>query len=317
MMRLFVCNSNIWCVVAVLFFFHTLGKHNVNAAPKEPVAPPSERIIINSENDRIAELYTYTKWEHNNPSVIVAAAQSLADYHAIAVPHLADDKEYVLNSKYLNSAINILIAQIDKLKLNEDKSTKEIIFKFKDVIAELTSELGKWPTVMVWSSAERIGGEGPAAIPENKRLVHRGFDIANFFLSEVIGETLNWTTMPGKLDILMFFEMYCKQLESILQKNGNPNAKKCEDMQYLETLRVEKNLFMLQAQAAKAVEYLEKALKATAASNKENREFFIAQAITLMKRIKKKQTGTLKNLAHKQRAEELFSLTTQEAKAEL
>ncbi len=316
-MKLFFYNSNICCIVAVLFFFYTLGKNNVNAVSKKPAAPPSERIIINSENDRIAELYTYTKWEDNNPSIIVAAGQSLADYHAIAVPHLADDKEYILNSKYLNSAINILIAQIDKLKLNEDKSTKEIILNFKDVIAELTSELSKWPAVMVWSSAERIGGEGPATIPENKRLVHRGFDIANFFLSEVIGETLNWTRMPGKLDLLLFFEMYCKQLESILQKNGNPDDKKCEDMQYLETLRVEKNLFMLQAQAAKAVEYLEKALKATAASNEENRDFFTSQAITLIKRIKKKRKGTLKNLAHKRRAEELFSLTAEEAKTEL
>ena len=44
---------------------------------------------INSEKERIAELYTFTKWEDDNPSVLVAAAQTLARYHALAVPHPA------------------------------------------------------------------------------------------------------------------------------------------------------------------------------------------------------------------------------------
>jgi hypothetical protein len=294
----------------------TVVVENVYAQSDEKQTAPSERVMINNELEQIPELFTYTKWEDNSPTVLIAAANALADYHALAVPHLADDKDYTSQSKYLTDAMNTIIGQMDKFNLKRDKKSVQIIVDFKDIISKLYSKLNEWPTTMVWSSAERVKEDGPARIPEDKLLVHRGFDIANFFLSEVIGDSLNFERMPQKLDQLLFFEMYCKQLQAVLQQDNNANVQQCEDVQYLETLRVESNLFMLQAQAAKAVQYLEKALSAVKNSDKEGIRFNVQQAVKLMKRTKEKQESTLLNLAHKQRAVELFA-SESEPKSEL
>ena len=114
------------------------------------------------------ELFTYTKWEDNSPTVLIAAANALADYHALAVPHLADDKDYTSQSKYLTDAMNTIIGQMDKFNL---KQSVQIIVDFKDIISKLYSKLNEWPTTMVWSSAERVKEDGPARIPEDKLFI--------------------------------------------------------------------------------------------------------------------------------------------------
>ena len=268
---------------------------------------PSQRVIIDSKKERIAELYTFTTWEDDNPSVLIAAAQTLARYHALAVPHPASVDEYVVLSEKLKKSVDVVLPQMDKLKAAKQDLSMEVFLEFKDILGTLEEKLKEWPTVFVWSSAERIGEDSVPKVPSDRLLVHRGFDIANFFLSEIIGEDLNWLKDLSKLDELLFFEMYCKQIHSILHDSTKGSKVQCVDIQYLETLRIEKNLFMMQAQSAKALKFLEEALLAGVKGDTDATAKKVQRAAQLISRVKKKHTQVLLNLAHSQRAKETYS----------
>ena len=289
--------------ISMILLFTTVLSVSEENAPMSP----SQRVILNSEKERIAELYTFTKWEDDNPSVLVAAAQTLARYHALAVPHPASEDEYFSLAEKLKKSIDVVLPQMDKLKEAKQYLSMEKFLGFKDIVGTLEEKLNEWPSVMVWSSAERIGENDTPTPPSDRLLVHRGFDIANFFLSQIIGDDLNWLKDLAKLDELLFFEMYCKQIRSILHDSTKGSKDHCVDIQYLETLRIEKNLFMVQAQSAKALKFLEEAILSAAKDDKEFANKNVQRAAQLIDRIERKHNQILLNVAHSNRAKETFS----------
>ena len=167
----------------ILLFTTALSVSEENA----PMSP-SQRVILNSEKERIAELYTFTKWEDDNPSVLVAAAQTLARYHALAVPHPASEDEYFSLAEKLKKSIDVVLPQMDKLKEAKQYLSMEKFLGFKDIVGTLEEKLNEWPSVLVWSSAERIGEDGPPKPPSDRLLVHRGFDTKFFLKSDNWGQ---------------------------------------------------------------------------------------------------------------------------------
>eukprot|EP00944_MAST-04C_sp_MAST-4C-sp1_P009452 g9452.t1 len=289
--------------ITIILLFTTA----LSVSEESTTMSPSQRVILNSKKERIAELYTFTKWEDDNPSVLIAAAQTLAKYHTLAIPHPASVDEYFSISEKLKKSIDVVLPQIDKLKTAKQDLSMEAILGFKDIVGTLEEKLNEWPSVLVWSSAERIGEDGPPKPPSDRLLVHRGFDTANFFLSQIIGDNLNWLKDLAKLDELLFFEMYCKQIHSILHDPTKGSKDQCEDIQYLETLRIEKNIFMLQAQSAKALKFLEEALLSGAKGDNESTTKNVQRAAQLIYRVERKHKQILLNMAHSNRAKETFA----------
>ena len=94
-------------------------------------------LFLIAKKKGIAELYTFTKWEDDNPSVLIAAAQTLAKYHTLAIPHPASVDEYFSISEKLKKSIDVVLPQIDKLKEAKEYLSMEAILGFKDIVGTL------------------------------------------------------------------------------------------------------------------------------------------------------------------------------------
>ena len=320
--------KSVFVVVFLLVSSVAFSVANVEESFDEEIAGLQDGGVGHSEKKTREKMVTigdekfggapYTGWEAGDPESLMAAAEAMGRHHSVPIPHPKErGRKFTYWNVLLDSSEEITF-RLDKILsfYNEeivgadgesDSNFVEVLKNIQGRILDLKLAFTKseWPEFLVWSTANRLQQKSIRFEPadETVPLVHRGFDVWDFFVTDIVGKSCNWDNFPIKIDQLLFLELYCKKYTDIV-KDSSTKTYNCQSFKFQETLRIEAVAFSLPVHATHGVKNLLKAMNEDLPT--DDRIHLFTSGYQHITRWDTLEDGVIANLAHSKRARELF-----------